>query len=207
MDLRRLTADFRAHLLTEGLLREEIFDYERVPDLLAGPYDHVVCCEGWRARFNPWFAHLPHGGNKGEVLIVRTAAPPLDLLFKHRVFLVPLTDGTYWVGATSENRFSDDGPTRENAAFLRDRLAEVLTGTDYEVIDHRAAVRPTVRDRRPFLGTHPARPGLHIFNGLGTKGASLAALTSGWLADYLTAGKPLPPEVDIKRCGPVGGPS
>ena len=216
VDVRGLTAAYRTHLLKNGRLFAEAFDYAQLPELLgadagagqgdeksrvgaAGPYDHVVSCEGWRARFNPYFNYLPHGGNKGEVLIVRTAAPPLELMFKHRVFLVPLTDGTYWVGATSENRFDDDQPTVANGNFLRDRLAEVLTGTDYEVVDHRAAVRPTVRDRRMFLGTHPDHPRLHIFNGLGTKGASLAALGSRWLADFLLHGSTLPDEVDIAR--------
>lgn len=165
-----------------------------------GPFDYVVSCEGWRARHNPWFAHLPHGGNKGEVLIVRTEAPPLERMFKHRVFLVPLADGTYWVGATSENQFDDDAPTAANRTFLRDRLEEILE-VPYEIVAHRAAVRPTVRDRRMFLGTHPEEPRLAILNGLGTKGASLAPLGSRWLAEHLLDRTPLPGEVDILRFG------
>lgn len=181
---------------------------EGLPRTLEGPsgtlrgpeYDQIICCEGWRARFNPWFAHLPHGGNKGEVLIVKTKAPLLDRMFKHRVFLVPLADDTYWVGATSENRFDDDSPTPHNRQYLEDRLAEVLK-VPYEIIDHRAAVRPTVRDRRLFIGVHPEEPRLAILNGLGTKGASLAPLGSRWLVEHLLEGKAIPAEVDIGRWG------
>ncbi|PHK99757.1 FAD-dependent oxidoreductase [Neolewinella marina] len=165
---------------------------------VARSFDRVIFCEGWRARFNPWFGQLPHGGTKGEVLIVRLDSPPLDRLFKHRVFLVPLGDGTYWVGATSSNSFPDDRPTPANRTYLEDRLREVMT-VPFEVVDHRAAVRPTVRDRRPMIGAHPAIPSFYLFNGLGTKGASLAPLVSAWLADHLDHGAPLPAEVDVRR--------
>jgi len=202
VDVSGLTHRFRQKLLQEGRLKNEKIDYSQIPGFLdaasdstrgrrrAGAkkgfknkdeYDHIICCEGWRARNNPFFNYLPHGGNKGEVLLIKTKAPVLDRMFKHRVFLVPLANETYWVGATSENRFADDSPTPANRKFLEDRLAEILTGTEYEVISQQAAVRPTVKDRRMFIGQHPEIPGLWILNGLGTKGASLAPLGSRWL--------------------------
>lgn len=216
VDVAAMVHTFRDKLVREGRFRAEVFDYAQIPGILgadagagegtkshpAFTYDHVICCEGWRGRFNPWFNYLPHGGNKGEVLIVKTEAPLLERMFKHRVFLVPLADGTYWVGATSENKFTDDSPTPGNRSFLADRLAEVLTGTPYEIIGHHAAVRPTVRDRRMFIGTHPDLPQLSILNGLGTKGASLAPLGSRWLTEHLLEGKDIPEEVDIRRFQP-----
>jgi len=213
VDIPTLVSTYRQKLVAEGRITEAVFDYATIPALLGADagaeeglksngsptYDRVICCEGWRARHNPWFNYLPHGGNKGEVLIVKTKAPILDRMFKHRVFLVPLADDTYWIGATSENRFTDDSPTPANRSFLADRLAEVLTGTDYEIINHRAAVRPTVKDRRMFIGHHPEVPQLWILNGLGTKGASLAPLGSRWLVQALLGGHALPPEVEIAR--------
>ncbi|WP_020567481.1 NAD(P)/FAD-dependent oxidoreductase [Neolewinella persica] len=206
VDVPALVSAFRKKLAMEGRFFAEVVDYEEIMGLLKvagrtlkGPYDHLIFCEGWRARFNPWFGDLPHGGNKGEILIVKTQAPILEQMFKHRVFLVPLADDTYWIGATSENQFTDDSPTPANRNFLADRLAEVLTGTPYEIVGHRAAIRPTVRDRRMFIGTHPDIPQLAILNGLGTKGASLAPLGSLWLTEHLLEGKPIPEEVDIRR--------
>jgi glycine/D-amino acid oxidase-like deaminating enzyme len=227
VDVAELVSAFRQKLVAEGRFSAEVFDYAKVPGLLGAAagdalnlpnstsapfsrttkkvdgsearYDHIICCEGWRARHNPYFRYLPHGGNKGEVLIVKTTAPVLDRMFKHRIFLVPLADGTYWVGATSENQFPDDSPTPVNRQFLEDRLAEILTGTDYEIVNHRAAVRPTVKDRRMIIGTHPDFPKLHILNGLGTKGASLAPLGSRWLVEHLLEGTAIPGEVDIRR--------
>lgn len=206
-----LVQQFREKLMRENRFLSGKIEYTRVPILLGAnagameglnseeTYDHVICCEGWRARDNPYFNYLPHGGNKGEVLIVKTKAPILDRMFKHRVFIVPLENDTYWIGATSENRFKDDSPTPENRKFLEGRLAEILTGTEYEVIGHQAAVRPTVKDRRMFIGQHPEMPGLWILNGLGTKGASLAPLGSRWLVECILEGKEIPAEVDIRR--------
>lgn len=212
VDVAALVQAYREKLVQENRFSKKETDFSDIPALLGGGagakeglnsrkrYDHIICCEGWRARHNPYFSYLPHSGNKGEILIIKTKAPVLDRMFKHRIFLVPLADGTYWVGATNENRFDDDdSPTLANRTFLEDRLAEILTGTDYEVIGHRAAVRPTVKDRRMFIGQHPEVPGLWILNGLGTKGASLAPLGSRWLVEAILAGKEIPAEVDIRR--------
>lgn len=194
VDTASLVSNFRKRLLNDGRLREEEVDYTNLPR----DYDRIIFCEGWRARFNPYFAYLPHGGNQGDVLIVKTEAPLLDRLYKHRIFLVPLAEGTYWVGATSSNDLSEPGPRPASHDYLRQRLDEVLS-IPYEIIDHRAAVRPTVRDRRMIIGAHPQVPDYYLFNGLGTKGASLAPLGSQWLLQLLETGSPVPEEVSIER--------
>lgn len=188
----------------KGVFLENQFRYELVEITPAGAYydgytaKKIIFCEGWRSRFNPWFQQLPYGGNKGEVLLVRLPEVELKRMFKHRIFIVPFEDDLYWVGATSDNQFTDDQPTEQGQQYLRDRLAEVLT-TPFEIVEHRAAVRPTVKDRRPYLGTHPEHPQLAMFNGLGTKGASLAPFWAKHFAEHLMQGMPLDPEVDISR--------
>lgn len=194
VDTASLVSNFRKRLLNDGRLREEEVDYTNLPR----DYDRIIFCEGWRARFNPYFAYLPHGGNQGDVLIVKTEGPLLDRLYKHRIFLVPLAEGTYWVGATSSNDLSEPGPRPASHDYLRQRLDEVLS-VPYEIVDHRAAVRPTMRDRRMIIGAHPQVPDYYIFNGLGTKGASLAPLGSQWLLQLLETGSPVPEEVSIER--------
>ena len=69
----------------------------------------------------------------------------------------------------------------------------------YTLLEQQAAVRPTVQDRRPLVGQHPEDPSRFMFNGLGTKGASVAPLSSRWLYDLLESGLPVPAEVDIAR--------
>jgi glycine/D-amino acid oxidase-like deaminating enzyme len=205
VDLPLLVASWRKRLLETSRMEEIEVDYPAlVPHEIkwqyAGSlYDRVICCEGWRARYNPYFSYLPHYGNKGEVLYIRTPQlPPIDRMVKNRVFLVPQSDGSYWVGATNGNRFENDERTERGRQWLIDQLDTVLR-TPYEIIRHDAAVRPTVKDRRPLIGEHPGYPGLYIFNGLGSKGGSLGPLGSRWLFDFLEGGASLPEEVDILR--------
>ncbi len=162
-----------------------------------------IFCEGYAARFNPYFNYLPFGGAKGEVLLIRLPEVRFDKILKHRVFIVPLPDGTYWVGSNYQHNFSDVTPTQEGGTFLRERLDDILR-TPYEVVRHLAAVRPTVKDRRPFLGPHPEHPALYLFNGLGTKGASLGPFFARQLVDHLTNNTPIDEAVHINRFSPAG---
>lgn len=220
VDIGKLVAAYREKLVNEGRFYAAPFQYadlefteegnfkvavslpksqeESHPTTTVLSAENVIFSEGWRGNQNPWFNYLPFGGAKGEVLHVKLAGPMPDRMLKHRVFLVPQQDDTFWVGATAENRFTNDQPTADNAAFLEDRLKELVC-VPYEIVGHQAAIRPTVKDRKPFLGRHPNYPKLIIFNGLGTKGASVAPLTSQWLAEHLLAGKELPAEVNIER--------
>jgi glycine/D-amino acid oxidase-like deaminating enzyme len=65
---------------------------------------------------------------------------------------------------------------------------------------HDYGVRPTIKDRRPVIGFHPAHPQLGYFNGFGTKGVSLAPYFARQMADLLTNTiRAVHPEVDIRR--------
>ena len=71
----------------------------------------------------------------------------------------------------------------------------------FEIIDHQAGIRPTVKDRRPLLGVHPAHHQLAIFNGMGTKGVMLAPYFANHLVNHLENDDKLLPEIDIVRFG------
>lgn len=198
VDVGKLVEHFRNRLVSEGRIDRNPFSYGSS----TARYDRVIYCEGWRARFNPLWSYLPHGGNKGEVLTIKTDPPPLTLMYKHRIFLVPLTPaGTYWVGATSGNDLTDTSPTPNSRQYLLDKLNEIIA-VPYEVVEHRAAVRPTVKDRRMIIGAHPGAENHYLFNGLGTKGASLAPLGSKWLFELLELDRPVPDDVSIARFKP-----
>ncbi|MEY4134586.1 MAG: NAD(P)/FAD-dependent oxidoreductase [Saprospiraceae bacterium] len=204
VDVRVLLEAFAAKARREGWLFSERMDYAKIIPETGGirygdiETGHIIFCEGYGAAQNPFFRHLPMEGAKGELLIVRIPDFPEDLVLKHKIFIAPLGDGLFWAGATYDRRFPDARPTAERATFLKAQLTEILKG-HFEVLDHRAAVRPTVKDRRPLLGFHLRFPRLAIFNGLGTKGASLAPFWAHHFSRVLSAGVPLDPEVDIGR--------
>jgi glycine/D-amino acid oxidase-like deaminating enzyme len=66
-------------------------------------------------------------------------------------------------------------------------------------VDQIAGIRPATKDRRPFIGIHPQYKTLAIFNGLGTKGVSIAPYYSGQFADCLISQKELDQDVNINR--------
>jgi glycine/D-amino acid oxidase-like deaminating enzyme len=204
VDVRGFLETFAARGRREGWLFSERMDYDKIimephsiryGDIETG---HIVFCEGYGMAKNPFFRDLPMEGAKGELLIIRIPDFPEDLVLKHKIFIAPLGNGYFWSGATYDWGFPDVYPTPAKAAFLKAQLMEILSG-DFEILDHRAAVRPTVKDRRPLIGFHPRFPRLAVFNGLGTKGASLAPFWGHHFAQVLTANAPLDPEVDIGR--------
>lgn len=204
VDIGALVKVYRERLLTEARYFDLPFNYQKLE--LGGDelkyrdlhFRELIFSEGWRGRFNPWFSHLPHRGLKGEVFLAEIEGPPLGCMHKNRLFLVPRQQGDYWIGATSDNDFADDLPTTAGKEWLIREL-QALIKAPVRIKEHLAAVRPTVKDRRPLLGRHPEEKRLIIFNGLGTKGASLAPLMSQWLTEHLINGADLPAEVHIKR--------
>ena len=198
-----LTA-FRSKLKKDKALREEDFDFKKLDLGGANPiYDGmevkaVVFCEGARAVANPFFGYLPFVPTKGEFLVVKIPGVDFPKMIKNGVTIVPAGEGTYWVGATSRFEFEDECPSAQQRAWLLNKLQNALA-VPFEVIRHDAAIRPTVFDIRPFIGPHPKYKGLFIFNGLGTKGASLAPFFAHHFTRFLVDGHPLMPEVDIQR--------
>jgi glycine/D-amino acid oxidase-like deaminating enzyme len=69
----------------------------------------------------------------------------------------------------------------------------------YQIIGQEWGMRPTTADRRPVLGQHPEFNQLLVFNGLGTKGVSLAPYFSHTLVQWMEKGIPLHKAVDVTR--------
>ena len=159
---------------------------------------HIVFAEGFGMHSNPFFNYLPLDGTKGELFIIRAAELDLDVIINTSVFILPLGDNLYKVGATYNWEDKTNTPTEEGKQELIDRIKEILN-CDFEIVEHFAGVRPTVKDRRPLLGTHPKHANLHILNGLGTRGVMLAPTLAKDLYNFIENGKPLDNANDIKR--------
>lgn len=204
VEIGTLAEHYREWFVQQAYLTEEAFDFDQLEVLENGvTYKHiqaqyVIFCEGAKSKNNPYFSYLPYEGNKGEALITSIPEANFKKILKHRIFVVPLADGRYWIGSTSNNFHQNDLPSEKGRQYLSEKLNDLLN-TPYELQEHRAAIRPTIKDRRPLLGMHPNYPQIVIFNGLGTKGASLGPYWAQHLADVLLRGHPLDPEVNINR--------
>ncbi len=168
----------------------------------------IIFADGAAGATNPYFSWLPFNLDKGELLLVRIPNWDFKHIFKHKISIVPLHDvgsngewnneNLYWVGATNAWQFENDLPTEANKQLILNELREILN-CPFEVVAHHAAVRPTVRDRRPFIGLHPQILSLGIFNGFGTKGASLIPFFAEHFVHSLLNQVTLEKDIDIKR--------
>lgn len=158
----------------------------------------IVFCEGYGALQNPYFRFLPFQPAKGECLMIETERPLPYEMISSEAFVAHMSDHTYYVGSTHEWNFTDDQPSVYGKTELLANLHAFLK-CPYRIISHQAAVRPTVKDRRPFIGFHPEHSAIGIFNGLGTKGISLAPYFAQNLANHIISGTPLLKEADIAR--------
>ncbi len=136
---------------------------------------------------------------RGDTLLVRIPGLDLSCMVHRGVFLVPLGNELYRVGATFV--WEDVWNDRPDAAreLLLERL-RAFVDAPLEVVGRTWGVRPASRDRRPLLGRTGPREA--IFNGLGSRGVLLAPWCAAHLAAHLWDGAPLDPEVDHRRYVP-----
>ena len=161
-------------------------------------YDKVIFCLGYRQKSEHTFSYLPLQQTKGQTLLIESDQLPTDESLNRKCFVLPVGKNQFRVGATYEW----NNASLETTEAARDQLIEMLSslGTyDYQILEQRAGVRPTVLDRRPLMGEHPEYQGVYIFNGLGTKGYMMAPTLANELASFILDQTPLHPETDIRR--------
>lgn len=204
VDTALLLKSYKEYLLSIGSYRNESFDYNAIEfgdgfvkykNIQA---KHIVFAEGFGLHANPFFKHLPLDGTKGELFIIKARGLNLDVIVNTNVFILPLGNDLFKVGATYNWEDKTDALTEEGRAELIEKIGEILD-CEYEIIEQFAGVRPTVKDRRPLLGTHKDYPNIHILNGLGTRGVMLGPYMAKILFDHIESGVPLDREFDIRR--------
>lgn len=205
VEIHKLIEAYREKWCMEAKLLSEVFDFPLlISEKSLFQYKEIrakriIFCEGASAKANPFFNYLPFGKNKGEALIVRIPDVRFNKLLKQGIFIVPLSESdTYWIGAANEWNYQNDQVSEKGRQYLVERLKNILT-VPFEIMAHKAALRPVMKDRRPILGEHTEHSGMYIFNGLGTKGASLAPYFANHFTEHLTKEMPLMSEVDIQR--------
>jgi len=204
LDTELLVDSCKKYIQKRQLLRTERFDYTKLKlkeDSVA--YDgleakNIVFCEGFGVVNNPYFNYLPLRGNKGEYLVIRSEELQLKQAVKSSVFILPLGNNLYKIGATYNHQDKSQQPTLEAKEKLQRDLDKLITST-YEIVDQVAGIRPATSDRRPLVGNHPEHHRLFICNGFGSRGVLIAPLISEKLLNFIENDIPLPPEVDITR--------
>ena len=200
----RLLEAYRERLSRAQSLREEPFrfadlelekDGVRYQGLEARG---IVFCEGFGLRQNPYFNYLPLQGTKGELVRIHAPALQESRVIKSGVLIIPLGQDAYLVGATYSHKDKTPGPSEAAREELLRKLEKFLR-CDYQVVGQQAGIRPTVPDRRPLVGSHPAHPRLFVLNGMGSRGVLIAPYAAHCLYRHMAFGEALPEAMDCGR--------
>lgn len=195
---------YRQYLMQQGAYRKESFDYSQFvygdegvsyKDIKA---KRIVFAEGFGMLQNPFFKALPLDGTKGELMIVKIPNLKCDFMLKAGIFLIPIGDDKYKLGATYNWDDKTDLPTKEGEAELLEGLKSFIN-LDFEIIEHIAGIRPTVKDRRPLLGRSLESDRILVLNGLGTRGVLLAPYLAEQLYNYIENSIALEENISIHR--------
>ena len=204
VDTALLLNKYREYLKESNLFQEEAFDYDDLQIDSDGIHykdihaKNIIFAEGFGMHANPYFNQLPLDGTKGELFIIKAPQLDLDVIVNTSVFILPLGNDLFKVGATYNWKDKTDLPTEEGKAELVARIKEIIS-CDFEIVEHFAGVRPTVKDRRPLVGTHQNFESIHILNGLGTRGVMLGPAMAKALFENIENQVPLNKEIDINR--------
>lgn len=204
VDTVSLLNTYEAYLIENDFLLKETFDYSKI-ELIGDTIHyrnvkakHIVFAEGFGMHSNPFFKYLPLDGTKGELFIIKAPELDIDVIINTSVFILPLGNDLFKVGATYNWQDKTNLPTEEAKQELIERIQEIIS-CDFKIVEHFAGIRPTVKDRRPLLGTHPKYNSIHILNGLGTRGVMLAPAMAMQLYHHIESNKTLDKTIDISR--------
>ena len=203
VDLQTMLAAWRLKLINDDKLIEDHYDsdhLELMPESIHYKNikaNRVIFCDGTAVMQHHFFSLLPFAINKGEALLINVPGLPINHLYKKTNVIAPWQNGLFWVGSSYNRDYTNDQPT---AAFYEQTNAWLkhFLKLPFTIEDHVAALRPTTVERRPFAGMHPHYSQVGIFNGMGTKGVSLAPFFGKQLAEHILRDSPLMKEVDVK---------
>jgi glycine/D-amino acid oxidase-like deaminating enzyme len=204
IDTKSLLEDYRNYLTKQNLIINKSFDYQALKidenkidynDITASK---IVFCEGFGLCKNPFFNYLPMQEAKGELIIIHAPNLNVDFLIKAAVFVLPLGNNLYKVGATFNWKDKTKHPTEAGKQELIEKLDSFIT-VPYTIVEHIAGIRPTVKDRRPLVGKHPKYQNMAILNGLGTRGVMIAPTAAIDLYNLLENNTELDSEISIAR--------
>jgi glycine/D-amino acid oxidase-like deaminating enzyme len=204
IDTKTLLEDYRNYLLDRKLISNDSFQYsdlkitENTVEYKGLKASKIVFCEGFGLKNNPFFNELPMQEAKGELIVIYAPNLNINFLIKSALFVLPLGNNLYKVGATFNWKDKTQFPTEEGKKELVTKLETFIT-VPYKIVEHIAGIRPTVKDRRPLVGKHPKHQNLAVLNGLGTRGVMIAPKVAKALYNNLENGIALEKEISIAR--------
>ena len=204
IDVNKLIKSYKTYLEYQKALVEESFNYEALniqnDSVSYKNYKakHIVFAEGFGVTKNPFFKNLPLSPTKGELLTIFAPDLKINFVLKGPVFLIPIGNDLYIVGATYELYDLTHNTTDKAKEKLLEGLKSLIS-CPFEIINQVAGIRPTVKDRRPLVGRHDEYKNLYLLNGLGTRGVMIGPYVAKKLYEYIEEQQPLEREISLSR--------
>lgn len=204
IDTSTLIYNYIEYLKVRGAYLSETFDYASLDikkDTVAYKNSiakQIVFAEGFGMTKNPFFNQLPLNEAKGEVITIKAPELKIDYVLKSSIFVVPEGNDMYSIGATYNWDDKTHQVTEAAKIELVSKLKELIT-CDFDIVEQRAGIRPTVKDRRPLVGVHLRHNNIALLNGLGTRGVMIAPYVAKALYERIENGISLDKEIDISR--------
>ena len=204
IETKKLIENYTSLLLKKGKLKHETFNYNKLQITASSiSYENInakkiVFAEGYGMINNPFFKELPLKEAKGELIEIYAPDLKIDFLLKSAVFIMPLGNDYYKIGATFNWKDKTNEPTKQGRHELIEKLEKTIT-CSYKITNHMAGIRPTVKDRRPLIGVHKTHKNIAILNGLGTRGVMLSPTLAPILFQHLENNQTIDNEININR--------
>ncbi len=201
IELPKLLATFRCFLEKKSLYFSDIFDYSALQIFSEKVVykgieaEKIIFCEGTRATMNPFFENLPFNFAKGETIDIFMKEASFESIINQGISIIPLRKNTFRVASTYSWHKLDWEISQKARAELTEKASNLLK-KDFSVLTQKAGIRPATKNRRPIIGLHPRMPQIGIFNGLGSKGVSLAPYLADRFFKHLYENVPLPDEIN-----------
>jgi hypothetical protein len=204
LNTKHLKETYTNFLISENNYLENTFDYsELIIEENFIQYKNIkakriVFAEGFGIHSNPYFNNLPLDGTKGELFIIKAENLNLKEIINSSIWILPIGNDLYKVGATYNWEDKTTNKTEAGKNELLSNLKELIS-CEFEIVEHLAGIRPTVKDRRPLLGRHYSHNNLYILNGMGTRGVLFAPYLSDKLFQFIENNIELDNETSINR--------
>jgi glycine/D-amino acid oxidase-like deaminating enzyme len=189
----------KSQFVSSGFESSELIIKEQSVEWKEYKAGKIIFCQGVDARDDSLFGWLPFNPVKGQILDVTFNEYSASQIVNQGIFILPFPDQErYRVGATYSWHDLNWETSADGLQYLEAKLRPLVKG-NYTLQAQRAGIRPSSKDRRPFVGLHPKYSHIGVFNGLGTKGVTLAPYFANEFVQYLEKGKELNPHVNIDR--------
>jgi len=158
---------------------------------------NIIFCEGANVLNNPFIKQKFLNLAKGQLLCgISTSALP-KIIYNGKIYIIPTSENGFICGATYEWDYINNEPDEFGKKYLINELNKIVK-FEYTISNHKAAIRPTVIDRKPIVGNINSES-IYILNGLGTKGVVLAPYLASLITENITNNSEISKEFSIER--------